>query len=52
MTEAPAGSRQRVVENLLSGGVCDKLLSYKHVHVSKDKRTSPCAHLFGKIRPR
>lgn len=50
MKEAPADSRQTVVKSLLSGGVCEKMLSYKHDHVSKDKMTSSCMHLFGKIR--
>ncbi|XP_036944483.1 uncharacterized protein LOC119013738 isoform X3 [Acanthopagrus latus] len=46
MKEAPADSRQTVVKSLLSGGVCEKTLSYKHDHVSKDKMTSSCMHLF------
>lgn len=50
MKEAPAESRQRVVEGLISGGVCEKLLSYKYAHVSKDKITSSCMHLLGKTR--
>ncbi|KAM6913903.1 uncharacterized protein PEZ65_014408 [Lycodopsis pacificus] len=45
MKEAPAESRQTVVENLISGGVCEKLLSYKHDDVSMDKMTSSCVHL-------
>ncbi|GLD69103.1 uncharacterized protein AKAME5_002041800 [Lates japonicus] len=45
MKEAPAESRQTVVENLISGGVCQKLLSYKHDHITKDKLTSSCNHL-------
>lgn len=50
MKEAPAESRQTVVENLISGGVCEKLLPYTHDQVSEDKMTSSCMHLFGKIR--
>lgn len=49
MKEAPDESRQTVVENLITGGVCEKLLSYKHDHDSKDK-TASCMHLLGKIR--
>ncbi|XP_073351096.1 uncharacterized protein [Pagrus major] len=45
MKEAPAESRQTVVKSLISGGVCEKMLSYKHDHVSKDKMTSSCMHL-------
>ncbi|KAF1379490.1 hypothetical protein PFLUV_G00176590 [Perca fluviatilis] len=45
MKEAPDESRQTVVENLITGGVCEKLLSYKHDHDSKDKTTSSCMHL-------
>ncbi|KAM7386876.1 hypothetical protein PAMA_009484 [Pampus argenteus] len=50
MKEAPAESRQTVVENLISGGVCEKLLFHKHDHFSKDEMTSSCMHLLGKIR--
>ncbi|KAM9346725.1 uncharacterized protein ABDE67_013366 [Symphorus nematophorus] len=45
MKEAPAESRQTVVESLISGGVCEKLLYHKHDHVSQDKITSSCMHL-------
>ncbi|XP_078017607.1 uncharacterized protein LOC144458627 [Epinephelus lanceolatus] len=45
LKEAPAESRQTVLEKLIIGGVCEKLLSYKHSHVSKDKMTSSCMHL-------
>lgn len=48
--EAPAENRQRVVESLITGGVCEKLLPNKHIHVSTDKMTSSCMHLLGKIR--
>ncbi|KAA8585091.1 hypothetical protein FQN60_003785 [Etheostoma spectabile] len=42
MKEAPNESRQTVVENLIAGGVCEKLMSYKHDHDSKDTMTSSC----------
>ncbi|CAK6964734.1 hypothetical protein PFLUV_G00176590 [Scomber scombrus] len=45
LKETPAESRQAVIEHLISGGVCDKLLSYKHGQSSKDKMTSYCIHL-------
>ncbi|TNN85501.1 hypothetical protein EYF80_004134 [Liparis tanakae] len=45
MKEAPAESRQTIVENLISGGVCEKLLSYKHDHVSMAQIKSSCMHL-------
>ncbi|KAM7372003.1 hypothetical protein PAMP_009202 [Pampus punctatissimus] len=45
MKEAPAESRQTVVENLISGGVCEKPLFYKHDHFSKDEMTSSCMQL-------
>lgn len=47
--EASTESRQRVIESLINGGVCEKLLSYKHGHASEDKMTSYCKHLLGKI---
>lgn len=50
MKDSPLKSRQTVVENLISGGVCKKLQSYKHGHVSKDNMASSCLHLLGKIR--
>ncbi|KAF3700188.1 Centriolar coiled-coil protein of 110 kDa Centrosomal protein of 110 kDa [Channa argus] len=45
MKEVPSDSRQKVVENLISGGVCKKLLSYQQDHVSMDKMRSSCMHL-------
>merc|ERR1719357_2090572 len=45
MKEAPPESRQTVVKNLISGSVCEKLLSYKHDRFSKDKMISSCKHL-------
>ncbi|KAE8283189.1 hypothetical protein D5F01_LYC18590 [Larimichthys crocea] len=43
MKETPAESRERVVESLIRGGVCEKLLSNRHV--SQEKMASSCMHL-------
>lgn len=48
--EASEDSRQTIVENLISGGVCEKLLPSKHQHLSKEKLTTSCMHLLGKTR--
>ncbi|KAM3598598.1 uncharacterized protein V6R79_020149 [Siganus canaliculatus] len=45
MMEAPAESRQTVAEGLINGGVCEKLLSFRHGHVPKDRIVSSCMHL-------
>ncbi|KAM9394259.1 uncharacterized protein KZ484_005330 [Pholidichthys leucotaenia] len=43
--EAPAASRKAVVEKLLSGELCEKLVSHNHDQISKDKLASSCAFL-------
>ncbi|KAM4534654.1 uncharacterized protein V3H82_024561 [Fundulus diaphanus] len=43
--EAPAGSRQTVIEKLLSWRLCEKILTSNHEHVAKDKMKSACMHL-------
>lgn len=48
MKEATAESRQRVIESLISGGVCERLLFYKNKHSPKDMKSS-CVHLLGEI---
>lgn len=48
MKDVPAERRQRVVESLISGDVCEKLLTYKQV--SKDKMKSSCMDLLGKSK--
>lgn len=45
MKEAPVENRQTVVESLISGAVCEKMLPSKLV--SKDKITSSCMRLLG-----
>lgn len=47
--EAPYKSRKTVVKNLISGALCEKPLPHNH-HVSKDKLTSACRLLLGKVR--
>ncbi|KAJ4931698.1 hypothetical protein JOQ06_010138 [Pogonophryne albipinna] len=42
---APAENRQTVVENLLNGGVCEKLQTLKHDLVSQENMISSCKHL-------
>ncbi|KAF7654114.1 hypothetical protein LDENG_00073850 [Lucifuga dentata] len=44
MKEAPAESRQKVIESLISGGVCERLLFYKNNHLYKHMKSS-CIHL-------
>ncbi|KAM4531543.1 uncharacterized protein PAE49_023708 [Odontesthes bonariensis] len=46
MKEVPAGRRHTVLEKLLRGQLCDKLLTYNHPHVPKEKMKSSCKHLF------
>ncbi|XP_078140697.1 uncharacterized protein LOC144539473 [Centroberyx gerrardi] len=45
MKEAPAEGRQRAVESLISGDVCERRLFHKHGDLSKDKMASSCKHL-------
>ncbi|CAB1422109.1 unnamed protein product [Pleuronectes platessa] len=45
MKQTSAESRGTVVENLISGGVCEKLMSNKHDHHTNDKLLSSCSHL-------
>lgn len=45
LKEAPAESRLTVLEGLLHGGVCQKLQSFQHARVSKDKLISSCMQL-------
>lgn len=49
MKKAPAESRQRVMESLIAGSVCEKLVPNKQIHISTDQMTSSCMHLLGKI---
>ncbi|KAG7242911.1 hypothetical protein INR49_018166 [Caranx melampygus] len=46
LTEVPAESRGKAVKSLISGRACEKLLYYKHDHISNDKLMSSCTHLF------
>lgn len=48
MKDIPAEQRQRVVESLISGDVCEKLLTYKQV--SEDTMKSSCMDLLGKSK--
>lgn len=48
MKEAPAESRQRVVERLISGDVCERPPFHSHGALSRDIMTSSCKHLLGK----
>lgn len=46
MKDVPAERRHRIVESLISGDVCEKLLTSKQV--PKDKLKSSCMDLLGK----
>lgn len=48
MKDVPAENRQRVVERLINGDVCEKLLTYKQV--PGDKMKSSCMDLLGKSK--
>ncbi|MEQ2242236.1 hypothetical protein ILYODFUR_033597 [Ilyodon furcidens] len=48
--EAPAGSRQKVIEKLLSWRLCEKILTSNDEHVPKDKMKSACLHLLDSHR--
>lgn len=48
MKDVPAEKRQRVIEKLISGDVCEKLLTYKQV--PEDKIKSSCMDLLGKSK--
>lgn len=46
MKDVPAERRQRIAESLISGDVCEKLLTSKQV--PEDKMKSSCMDLLGK----
>lgn len=48
MKDVPAERRQRVAESLISGDVCEKLLTNKQV--PQDKMKSSCMDLLGKSK--
>lgn len=48
MKDVPAEKRQRVVEKLISGDVCEKLMTNKQV--PEDKIKSTCLDLLGKSK--
>ncbi|KAG7504943.1 hypothetical protein JOB18_019899 [Solea senegalensis] len=50
LKQAPDENRQTAVKNLISGGVCKKVSSFKNDHKTNNKLVSSCIQLLGKVR--